>query len=305
MNEQTNYVSPAPSTPRTIHSDSELRIELPFAPDKSSVYYIGLARHAHWAAPSHCHTHYELCYLDEGRGQYTIDHTLYDFSSGQFLLTKPGENHYGLAGREEPFKLYYIGFNVELLSALQVDLYAIGSRRIAQDTNGVVKHLFVEMITEAQQASRLKASMAEAMLQQLLIQAIREFHDRALVRQSADKPLETALLETLNRLHSEIRYDRDIPALAAAIPISRSQLARKFKQEIGVPIGEYIRNLCLSKARTDLRFTDKSITMIAEELGFDSIHAFSIFFKRFMNLSPSAYRNNSHTAVQMEVADEK
>jgi len=295
MDIRASLDSPIPRVSQTHHSDWELRIELPFDSAKSSIYYIGLTRYENWATPSHTHTHYEFCYLDEGNGQYKIDKTVYDFRSGQFLLTKPGENHFGLAGQASPFKLYYVGFKVEMLSALQMDLYAIGARRIAEDTDGVIKRLFIDLLQEAQPTARLAAPMAEALLQQLLIRALRHFHDRDLARTASDKPLDSGLLETMNRLHSEIRYDRDIDALAAAIPMSRSQLARKFKSTIGVTIGEYIRNLCLSRAKSELRATDKSVSAIAEELGFDSIHAFSIFFKRFTAQSPSEYRKTNRT----------
>lgn len=279
-----------PSVASTVRTDRWLRIELPFGSVASSIYYIGLNLHENWATPSHSHAHYELCYLDEGHGHYKIDKTVHEFRSGQFLLTRPGEDHYGLAGKDSPFRLLYIGFKVELLSALQMDLFGIGDTRIGEDRDGAVRSLFVALLGEAQADSRLAAQMAEALLQQLLIGVLRIFHDRAQAEPSANKPLDRGLLETMNLLHGEIRYDRDIGALAAAIPMSRSQLARKFKSAIGVSIGEYMRDLVLSKARAELRATDKSVSAIAEELGFDSIHAFSIFFKRFARQSPSEYR---------------
>ncbi|MFC5404075.1 helix-turn-helix transcriptional regulator [Cohnella soli] len=291
MSDRASDFHATPSVANTFRTEQELRIELPFSPASSSIYYVGMNLHENWATSSHMHSHYELCYLDMGSGQYKIDKTVYEFGAGQFLLTRPGEDHFGLAGQNAPFKLYYVGFHVDLLSALQLDLYNIGETRIGEDSDGVIRSLFLSLIDEAQSAVRLTAPMAEALLQQMLIRVLRQFHDRESERHSSNQPLDRGLLMTMNRLHSEIRYDRDIDALAAAIPISRSQLARKFKSAIGVTIGEYMRDLVLSKAKSELRSTDKSVTLIAGELGFDSIHAFSIFFKRFTTHSPSEYRN--------------
>jgi len=282
-----------PSIAKTLHSDWELRIELPFSTPQSSIYYLGLNHYENWATPSHTHSHFELCYLDEGRGQYKIDKTVYEIRSGQFLLTKPGENHFGLAGKNAPFKLYYIGFKLELLSALQMKIYEIGAHRIAEDTDGTMKSLFIDLIGEAHNCPLLAAPMAESLLEQLLIRALRHFHDQDLALGMTDKPLDSGILATMNKLHSEIRYHHDIDSLAAAIPMSRSHLARKFKHTIGITIGEYIRNLCLAKAKSELRATDKTISVIAEELGFNSIHAFSIFFKRFTAHSPTEYRKTN------------
>lgn len=293
MDEKQPLVAATPRASSTLRTDKELRIELPFDSFHSSIYYAGLNLHENWATPSHTHEHFELCYLDEGRGQYKIDKTVYDFRKGQLLLTKPGENHYGLAGKDAPFKLYYVGFRLEWLSDLQVEIYGMGAQRIAEDRDDTVKSLFVALIEEAQNPSRLAAAMAEALLQQLLIKAIRRCREEGRWNENSVKPLDAAILETMNRLHGEIRYDRDIDALAAAVPMSRSHLTRKFKQTIGIPIGEYIRNLCLSKAKSELRATVKSVSLIAEELGFASIHAFSIFFKRFTGQTPTDYRRNN------------
>jgi AraC-like DNA-binding protein len=292
MSDIQPLINPTPRIPLTLRTEREFRIELPFDPRASSIFYLGLNLEENWATPSHYHEHFELCYLDEGNGQYKIDKTLYDFRSGQLLLTKPGENHFGLAGKLAPFKLYYVGFKLDRLTALQLECYRMGMSRIADDPEGTVKSLFVALINETANSSRLADSMAEALLQQLLITALRRFHAREPLDPISVKPLRSAILETMNRLHGAIRYDHDLDALAAAIPISRSHLTREFKNTIGVPLGEYIRNLCLSKAKSELRETDKSVSEIAADLGFSSIHAFSIFFKRFALQTPTEYRKS-------------
>ncbi|WP_256758824.1 AraC family transcriptional regulator [Cohnella sp. WQ 127256] len=292
MTDIQSPINPTPRIHQTLHTEGEFRIDLPFDPVGSSIYYLGLNVQDNWATQSHYHEHFELCYLDEGNGQYKIDKTLYDFRSGQLLLTKPGESHYGLASKPDAFKLYYVGFKLDRFSALQLECYRIGMSRIADDPEGTVKSLFVALINETEKSSKLADSMAEALLQQLLITALRRLYAQEPLDPISVKPLRAAILETMNRLHEAIRYDQDIDALAAAIPISRSHLTREFKNTIGLPLGEYIRNLCLSKATTELRETDKSVSEIAADLGFASIHSFSIFFKRFTALTPTEYRKS-------------
>lgn len=292
MPSKESFVNPIPQVPDTLRTAEEFRSELPFSPSASSIYYAGLTLKPNWATPSHYHEHFELCYLDEGSGQYQIDKTLYGIASGQLLLTMPGENHFGLAaGKSAPFRLYYVGLKLERLPVLQLECYRIGTRRIAEDTDGSVKALFVGLMEEAAgNTNRMAPQMAEAILQQLLVTTLRRLHEQTPSVDVPAKPLRPAVAETLNRLHREIRYDHDLDKLAAVIPVSRSHLTREFKAAIGVPLGEYIRNLCLSKAKAELRDTNKPVTEIAEELGFASIHSFSVFFKRFACLAPSEYR---------------
>ncbi|QHW31745.1 AraC family transcriptional regulator [Paenibacillus rhizovicinus] len=293
MSEQSPYRDVAPYRPLLIENELEFRAELPFDARSSSLYYIGEQLMPNWATTSHYHDHFELCYLEEGHGQYQIDKTLYQIRAGDLWLTKPGETHYGLAGKDAPFRLYYMGFKLEWMKALQPDFYQLGAGRVVPDEDGTVKWIFERLLREVRLRPRLSFHMAEGLFLQLLVTVSRLFHDSAKQPDAHPNPLGSAVIAVMNRLHGEIRYDHDIEAIARSIPISRSHLAREFKSAIGMPVGEYMRSLCLDKAKFELRATDKPVTQIAEELHFSSIHTFSIFFKRFTGSTPSEYRKQA------------
>jgi AraC-like DNA-binding protein len=280
----------APKLPASIHTDTEFRMELPFGSEQNSLYYIGIYYKENWSTATHYHDHFELCYLDSGYSPYKIDKTLYGFHAGELLVTKPREEHFGLAGEQTPFKLYYIGFTLERMPYLQNEFYRIGLQRIAKDPDGSIKSLFEQIVREVENQNDLGTFMVEGMLQQMLVKVLRLLRDPALTGDTQPKLLHTAITDVINQLHGEIRYDRDLDELARSIPVSRSHLAREFKRSVGIPIGEYIRQLCLDKAKSELRGTAKSVSQIADELQFSSIHTFSIFFKRFTGQTPSAYR---------------
>ncbi|MBM7567198.1 helix-turn-helix domain-containing protein [Paenibacillus sacheonensis] len=288
------YRDQAPHLPLLVENELEYRAELPFDAQSSNLYYIGEQLMPNWATTSHYHDHFELCYLDEGHGQYQIDKTRYPIQAGDLWLTKPGETHYGLAGKDGPFRLIYMGFKLEWMKALQPDFYQLGAGRVVRDEDGAVQTIFRQLLTEVRLRRRLSFQMAEGLFLQLLVTVSRLFHDGAAQRTDAlPNPLGSAVIAVMNRLHGEIRYDHDIETIARSIPISRSHLAREFKSAIGMPVGEYMRSLCLDKAKFELRASDKPVTQIAEELYFSSIHTFSIFFKRFTGFTPSDYRRQA------------
>lgn len=282
-----------PKRPVVVHTDTEYRNELPFGPEPSNVQYIGVNHEEKWSTAVHYHDHYELVYLVSGYSPYKIDKTLYGIHEGELLVTKPGELHFGLAGDQAPFKLYYIGFTLERMPILHNEFYRIGLGRVAKDANGRIKSLFEMMLSELRRQRDFMQPMVEALFQQLLVLAIRLLRDPDLVGETQPQPLQPAITQVINQLHREVRYDYDLEEIARSIPLSRSHLAREFKRAVGIPIGQYIRNLCLDKAKTELRGTSKPVSQIAEELRFSSIHTFSIFFKRFAGMSPSAYRGLS------------
>jgi len=50
----------------------------------------------------------------------------------------------------------------------------------------------------------------------------------------------------------------------------------------------------VNKAKIALRYTDKSIAEISEDLNFDEQTTFTRFFKRITNMTPSRFRSGTH-----------
>ncbi len=72
--------------------------------------------------------------------------------------------------------------------------------------------------------------------------------------------------------------------------VSETYLRQLYLQTFGVPPKRYIRSVKLKKAKTLLRITDKSISMIAYEIGYTNTSKFSEAFKIVYKINPSEYR---------------
>ncbi|MBP1964939.1 AraC family transcriptional regulator [Paenibacillus aceris] len=284
-----------PLNARVVESDTEMRFELPFT-DLDNMFYIGMNTTVDWMTNIHFHDHFELCYLDQGKLTYFIDKSLYHINQGELFITKPGERHYGLTDGISNFRLYYMGFKLDKMRAIEAEYYNIGVDRIVKDENRQIKRLFDEIIGEVRNKRQGSTEMVHGLFLQLLATLLRLHLDRTPSGDNKAKTLGPIIIKLMDYLHEEIRYDHNIEEIADKLHISRSHLAREFKTTTGMTIGEYIRNLCLDKAKFQLYQTDKSISLIGEELYFTSIHTFSIFFKHYMGMSPLEYRK--HTRVK-------
>ncbi len=78
--------------------------------------------------------------------------------------------------------------------------------------------------------------------------------------------------------------------LASYVYLNEDYLARVFKQETGVSIGNYILSKKMERARILLNGTDKSVNVIAQELGYESTSYFAKMFRRTFGMVPNAYR---------------
>ena len=79
-------------------------------------------------------------------------------------------------------------------------------------------------------------------------------------------------------------------AIADELFLSRPYLSRKFKEETGETLTDFILKEKTEEAKRLLRYTDKSVTAISLYLGFSSSGHFSRVFKKYAGLSPHDYR---------------
>ena len=63
--------------------------------------------------------------------------------------------------------------------------------------------------------------------------------------------------------------------------------------------------LRMERAKQMLVYSSMSVTTVAQELGFDNIHAFSRAFKEMYQLSPKAYRQKHAVAADEMPAEEE
>lgn len=71
---------------------------------------------------------------------------------------------------------------------------------------------------------------------------------------------------------------------------SSSYFSRLFRNEVGMPLFEYINRTRIRKACVMLRRADISVTQIAFDVGYNSVSFFNRYFRRIMHLTPREYR---------------
>jgi two-component system, response regulator YesN len=87
-----------------------------------------------------------------------------------------------------------------------------------------------------------------------------------------------------------LNHDLSQNLVAEKFFVNSSYLSRKFKKETGQSFVDYLSKIRLKRAIVLLQETDKRNYEISEEIGIADPHYFSIFFKKYMNMSISEYR---------------
>jgi AraC-like DNA-binding protein len=91
-------------------------------------------------------------------------------------------------------------------------------------------------------------------------------------------------------LHERPGHPWTLAELATAAASSRSSLAERFTQLVGVPPMQYLTQWRMQVAAALLKETGAKVAAVAAEVGYESEAAFSRAFKRATGLAPGAWR---------------
>lgn len=86
--------------------------------------------------------------------------------------------------------------------------------------------------------------------------------------------------------------------IALKFGLSANYLSQRFRQEMGVTYGGYVKELRLNRAKALLSSTRMSLDRIAQEIGFHSVQYFCRFFHLETGETPGEYRRRAQSGAR-------
>ena len=118
-----------------------------------------------------------------------------------------------------------------------------------------------------------------------------------------DQPHEPDIVRKAKDFITE-RIDQKIslPQIARAVGVSTYYFCKIFKQTTGMTYTEFSNRHRIEMAKSELKFSEKSVTEIAYAVGFQSLSQFNRSFGKFTGESPREYRKNAISHEQNRLA---
>jgi transcriptional regulator GlxA family with amidase domain len=114
---------------------------------------------------------------------------------------------------------------------------------------------------------------------------------------SQDPELLRRLLRAKDRMDAASHEEWPVQRLARVSRVSEAHFARSFKQAFGVPPHRYLLTRRIERATALLRDTDRPITEIAFETGWESLGTFGRTFRDVTGESPGEIRARARPAA--------
>lgn len=140
--------------------------------------------------------------------------------------------------------------------------------------------------TGEQAKNRIVTSCVTYRLALLLQQVCREEQPQHMAQSKQNR----LIVQMIQAVQSNL--SQTIGNLSQSLGYSESYLRSHFKRAMGLPLGRFILELRLARAKKLLLESDWAVSRIAENCGYASPYAFSHSFKVHNRLSPKEYRRN-------------
>lgn len=244
----------------------------------------------------HCHSFFEVYYVDRGNCRFMVENNIYDLRQGDFLLIPPDVLHY-TRYLDGPCKKYGIYFRSDDISP-QVSAAMPGGSSFFHETrifqlpdahHYQAELLLDRMLTEEKIEDSRTEAMLYLQLQELLLFCSRNcsfLQDIPANIRTTDRQI------VLAARYISDHYMEPISAadIASAAGFSPNYLSKRFREAAGIGVHEYLMFVRLQHAALDLVSTNDSITEIALRSGFSDSNYFKDAFKKKYGTTPSAYR---------------
>lgn len=103
--------------------------------------------------------------------------------------------------------------------------------------------------------------------------------------------------KALSHLHRHWQQPVSLDELAQIACFSPFHFHRVFQELMGMRVQTYIKQARLTSAAHQLRFSDKSVAEIAQEIGYQTQSAFGEAFRKHYQRTPVAYRRHHRSAA--------
>lgn len=251
----------------------------------------------------HWHTEFEFVYVETGTVYFGISDKQFALSEGQgvFINSKILHRYFSQGNAIVPnFVLmpYFIAAQDSLIYQKYVlpimsspmD-YQIFSSDIPWQAQAL--SLMREMMAAQEKASdvELVNSYLIQKIWHILYQNTDVEHMGKKENYSASSQARLQLM--MQYIHQKFAYNISLSDIADQAKVSKSTALNLFQRYLGISPVTYLINYRLQEAAKLLASTEKKVTVISKDTGFDSVDYFCKAFKKYYKLTPTEYRKKA------------
>lgn len=228
--------------------------------------------------------HYLIHHIIEGKGYYQVGGKIYTLTKGDTFIVFPYTEVSYWADSENPWEYYWVGFSgsdAKLL--LKKTDFSESNPVISTDFGKKLKNAIFN-IYNSKGNSYNKSAMMTGYLY-IALSLLIEKSDR-IIRNTDERYIKQAV----DYISYNYVNDISVEDIAEFVGISRSQLFRAFRSNVGKSPSAFLTDFRIRQACSLLADSSLSVSSVAYSVGYSDNLYFSKVFHKIKGVTPSEYR---------------
>ncbi len=249
--------------------------------------------------PNHSHgsNSYEIHYIPSGYGHVKINQVLYDIVPNTLYITGPHVEHAQVPSLEDPMCEYCVYLKIRDTFRSRkpspvMDAFLSMPFWIGLDTQGV-HPLMRQLFSELEHRYTGYQNQVELLLPQLLICMVRNYEQHRLSSTVFAHNMSDSKSVIIDQYFLYEYHSLSLEVLADRLKVSPRQTQRLLQEYYGKTFQQKKAEARMSAAAILLSDRERSISSIAEALGYSSAEHFSSAFRNYYKISPGRYRRQN------------
>ena len=224
-----------------------------------------------------------------GNGNIYYDGVQKKLRTGDIAFVDCSKTYFHQSSKDEPWEyawLHFYGRGAKYYFKSITD--SVGFFIHPADTSPFVKAIYdiINIYTSSESILR-----SDIYASAKIINILNDFWEYGSEHVNLSDNTETKIIEIHDYIMQNYMNKITLNILEEKFYLSRFHMSREYKKKYGITIIQYLTSLRVSRAKLDLRFTNRSIEEIAAECGFSNASYFGKIFRKYESMTPSEYRN--------------
>lgn len=225
----------------------------------------------------------------DGQGTLEIDHKIYQLKKDDFVFINCQQEY---IQKTNNWTIQWVHFDGPTMNNIYEKYIERGGKFVFQSVQNKKKYneILQNIMNIVQSQDYIKDMHLCEQLTSLLVLLMQDSWDAGQKKiNSSSKRNAQDIREYIDNHYQE---HITLTKISRKFYIDKYYLSRIFKQQFNQTVTSYINLVRITKAKRLLRFTNHSISNIAQQVGIADTNYFTRMFKKSENMTPSEYRNN-------------
>ncbi len=258
----------------------------------------------------HFHSFYEIFLLLEDDAAHIVEGNYYPLKKYDMVFLKPARMHKSVYPQGKAKRRLIIDFAIpvsdtplerSLSRILSIFDAQVPVMRFSENVQGQLFDIINDIFVQGKNPDPIRDLTIHTKFMEFLYRLYQESSHNIYAPGALPDTSNFRIYAVTAWIHENYRNSITLEQIAEQFNMSPYYLSHQFKQVTGFTLVNYIQMTRIRNVQQLLLYSNKKVTDIADECGFESFSQFNRTFRKFCDSSPSEFRKNTDSQYHMPI----